>query len=326
MKKSNNTIKSPNKHPIIAIVGPTGTGKSELAVKIARKINGEIISADSRQIYRDLNIGSAKVKGRWKKDKKSGLSFFVYKNIPHHLLDFLPLEKTYSAGEFQKTAEKIIADMRKRGKNPVIAGGTGFWTDSLIFGYKLPDVPPNRKLRRKLVKKKPAELFKILKRLDAARAANIEKENPRRLLRAIEIVAALGKVPKLTRRKKYETLWLGIYPEKNKLSDLIKKRADKMIKKGLIAETKKLIRKTTRQKIKELGFEYQTSLDYLEGKLTRKEFTDELAKKTIAYAKRQMRWFKRNKDIKWFSDAKTAFRHFTDSVLFRSKKRDQKIS
>jgi len=297
---------------IIVILGPTASGKSELAVWLAKKINGEIISADSRQIYRGLDIGTAKVPRD--KNPKSEIrnpkqipktkfqtlkNLFYYKKIRHHLLDIANPKKVFTVAQYQKLAQKAIQDITKRGKIPILCGGTGFWIDAVVYDLKLPEVPPNPKLREKFGKKTASELLKILKKLDPARAETIEQKNPRRLIRAIEIAKAIGKVPQIKKQSPYQTLWLGLKPPKKTLEQKIKNRTNQMLKSGLIRETKKLLKTVSRKRIKEFGFEYKNTLDYIDGKISKEELIETLNKNTLEYARRQMVWFKRNKEIRW---------------------------
>ena len=182
---------------VIVILGQTATGKSALAVKIAKKINGEIISADSRQIYKGLDIGTGKIT---KKEMRG---------VPHHLLDVANPKKKFSVAEYQKLANSAIAEIITKGKTPIICGGTGFYIDAITKGIIFPEVPPNAKLRKTLEKKSTEQLFDMLKNFDKSRARNIkekkEQNNKVRLIRAIEIAKALGKVPKIKKHKqKYE--------------------------------------------------------------------------------------------------------------------------
>src|SRR3989344_6085432 len=198
----------------IAIVGPTASGKSELAVKIAKRFNGEIISADSRQVYRGLDIGTGKVPNdfsnyprissnasrittsriRGKFDIIRGkFEKYVYKGVPHYCIDFVSPKKVFTVADFKKCAEAAIKDITNRGKIPILCGGTGFYIDSVLYNLPIPNVPPNQKLRKQLSKKSAEELFKILKKMDPKRAKTIDPHNPRRLIRAIEIVKTTGK-------------------------------------------------------------------------------------------------------------------------------------
>lgn len=281
---------------LIAVVGPTASGKSEYAVKVAKKVNGEIISADSRQVYRGLDIGTGKVRGRWRQGR------FVYKGIPHYCIDFVSPKKTFTVQEFKKCAKAAIKDISGQGRTPVLVGGTGFWVDTVVYDLDLPEVPPDWKLRRILETKTAAGLLKILRKLDPRRAKNIEQKNPRRLIRAIEIAKALGKVPTIHKKERYKTTWIGLNPGSRALKQEITRRTAKMLKGGLISECKKLLKsKVSKKRIEEFGFEYKTILDYLDKKISREKIHPKLVRDTLKYVRRQMTWFGRNKKIRWIS-------------------------
>ena len=267
---------------IIVILGQTATGKSSLAVKIAKKIGGEIISADSRQVYKGLDIGTGKIT---KKEMRG---------ILHHLLDVANPKKKFSVAEFQKLAIYSISEILKRGKVPIICGGTGFYIDAITKGTIFPEVPPNNKLRKQLSKKSAIAVFKVLQKLDPARAKNVDPKNKVRLIRAIEIVKALGKVPKIKEVKPtYKFIKIGLYLPSDKLKKKVEKRVKKMFKDGLLKEIKKLKRAgISNKRLKELGFEYSDPT------------YEKVVKETLNYAKRQMTWFKRDKEIKWFDAEK----------------------
>lgn len=301
-----------NRHMcLIAVVGPTASGKSELAVKIAKQINGEVISADSRQIYRGLDIGSAKIPGKWlsqnvhlkerSRDKMNiQKNIFLYRDVPHHCIDFINPKNIYTVAEFKKCAENAIQVIANRGKIPIIAGGAGFWVDALVYDLPLPAVLPNQNLRKKLAKKNSKELFALLQNIDPKRAQTVDPKNPRRLIRAIEIAKIIGRVPLIKKCSPYNTLWLGLNPPKTVLKKRIQARTHAMLKDGLVKETKKLlIQGVPRSRVQEFGFEYRATLDYLDGKIIQQELYERIVRDTLRYAKRQMRWFKRNKDIQW---------------------------
>ena len=281
---------------ILVIVGPNASGKSDYAVRIAKKINGEIISADSRQVYKGLDIGSCKIT---KKEMRS---------IPHHCLDIADPKKVFTAEDFQRCAGKAIEDILSRGKTPIIVGGTGFYIDAALGRIKLGGVPPNYELRKKLKKKSAEELLKILKKIDPARARTVEQKNPRRLIKAIEI-ATICKMSQTKFRsqfdlnlvwdKKADIIWLGIKRSPEELKKRIHKRLLKRLP-GIISEVKKLRRGgLSWKRLFELGLEYRYTSLYLHGKLSKKEFTDQLETAIWHYAKRQMTWFKKNKEIRW---------------------------
>lgn len=291
------------KPKIIVIVGPTASGKSELAVALAKKFNGEIISADSRQVYKGLNLGTGKVPGKW----KNGV--FLYKKVPHYCIDFVSPQKSFSASEFKARAARAIQDMGNRGKLPIIVGGTGFWIDVLIHDFELPKVSPNLKLRKQLAKKSATELFRILQKMDPQRAQTIDRKNPRRLLRAIEIVKVLGTVPKLNQRAPYTPLWIGTWVSKEALRKKIHKRLLARIREGMIAEGRQLRKQELSWKrFYELGLEYKFLANLLQKKISPPQMKIELERAILQYARRQVVWFQRNKKIRWISGSRAAHR------------------
>jgi tRNA dimethylallyltransferase len=292
---------------ILIIVGPTASGKSELAVKLARHFNGEIISADSRQIYRGLDIGSGKVEGMWKsggrEGKRGGKKVFLYKSVPHYLIDEASPRVQYSVARFQREGSKVIKDILRRGKLPIICGGTAHWVDALVYGQSLPAVKPNAKLRKQLEKLSLIQLYAKLKKLDPERAAEIDANNPRRLIRALEIVMTTGKpVPKQAQQSRYDAMWLGIKTDQKSLEGKIQKRLRARIKAGMIKEVKKLRKQgLSWKRLESFGLEYKFVTLYLQGKLSRLEMEAQLLLAIRQFAKRQMTWWKRNANIYWSS-------------------------
>lgn len=280
------------KKQIIVILGPTASGKSDLAVKLAQKINGEIISADSRQVYTGMNIGTGKIT---RKEMSS---------IPHYLLNIKDPKKQFTVVDFKKLAEKKIEEILKKNKTPIICGGTGFYIDAIVNDINFIQIGPDKKLRKELEKKSIEELFKILKKLNPARAKNIDSKNKRRLIRAIEI-AKNHKIIKpqnhKIKRNNYEFLEIGIKTENKKLRKLIHDRLIKRIKKGMIAEIKKLHKNgVSWKRLDDFGLEYRFVSRHLRGLLSRDEMIQQLETKIWQFSKRQKTWFKRNKNIKWF--------------------------
>lgn len=282
------------KPKIICIVGPTATGKSDLAVKIAKDIGGEIISADSRQIYKGLNIGTGKIT-----KKEMG-------GIPHHMIDVADPRKKFTVTKFVFKSKKIIDQIIKRRKVPIVTGGTGFYIDALINGVIFPDVKPDTKLRKELDKKNNSSLYLILKKLDGNRAKQIDPNNKRRLIRAIEIASKLGKIPPITSKKsEYDSLWLGIEVNRDQLKLFIHDRLLKRIKKGMIAEAKKLHSNgLTFKRMAELGLEYKYLAKFLNKEMTKNEMIQKLDTEIWRYAKRQITWFKKEKKINWIQRQK----------------------
>lgn len=291
-------------HPkpiLIIITGPTASGKSELAVQLAKKFRGEIISADSRQLYRFLTIGTAKVSGRW----KDGL--FTYRGIPHFLIDEINPRQRFTVAEYQARAAALIRAIHSRHHIPLLVGGSGFYIRAVVYALHLPPVPPNPTLRRRLAHKTPDELFQILRGLDKKRSATIEKQNPRRLIRAIEIATALDHVPPMRQDQPYRTLWIGLGLPTSVLTRRIKKRVQRMLARGLLREVERLLqRRVSKKRIREFGFEYSACLDYLDGRLNPQELGTALVRQTLTYVRRQMAWLKNKKHIHWIRQGRHA--------------------
>ena len=280
-----------SKPKALVIVGPTASGKSDLAVRLAKRLNGEVISADSRQVYKGLNIGTGKI-------TKAEM-----KGVKHHLLDVISPTKQFSVSDYKRLTLSAIAGIVNAGKLPIICGGTGVYIDAITRRAHFPDVPPNKVLRKKLDKLSAEELFKILTKKDRTRAKNIDPHNKVRLIRALEIIKSLGKVPPPTANYLLPTaefIYLGLKPKD--LDKRIKKRLLKRIP-GIVREAKKLSPKRAH----ELGLEYRFAMLYIKGKLTRAKFVEGLNTAINQYAKRQTTWFKRNKEITWHESAQSAY-------------------
>lgn len=284
------------KNKMIVILGPTASGKSELAVKLAKKFNGEIISADSRQVYKGMDIGTGKVTKKEMED------------IPHHLLDVASPKRKFTVVQYRKLALKAIEKIFKKGKIPIICGGSGFYIQALIDGLTIPPVPPDWKLRKKLEKKPIEKLYKILKKLDPERAKSIDRKNKRRIIRAIEIAKKLKKIPPLKKEPlPYRVLILGIKREKEELKKLIRKRLLKRLRRGMVAEVKRLKKLgISWKRLEEFGLEYRWVARYLQGKISKKEMIEKLQKEIEDYARRQMVWFKKDQRIIWIKNQKEA--------------------
>jgi len=276
------------KPKLIVILGPTASGKSDLAIKIAKNINGEIISADSRQVYKKMDIGTGKI---MKKEMRG---------IPHYMLDIVSPQKQITVAEYRQKALLAMNKIFKKGKTPIICGGTGFYIRALVEGLDIPKVEPDWKLRKELENKSIEELFKQLKKLDPQRAKNIDSKNRRRLIRAIEIIKKTGKpVPVLEKQPKFNALYIGIKKSPLELKKSINKRIDEMIKMGLEKEMKKLIQKYGQTTVLKNTIGYK---EWNESE-NKKEIANAIKLHTLQFAKRQMTWFNKypGKKIHWVS-------------------------
>lgn len=283
------------KIPVIVVSGPTASGKSALALKIAEKYGGEIVSADSMQIYKELSVGTAKP------DKSE------IKRVPHHLVDILEPEEKFSAADFKKRAEEAIEDISSRGRLPIIAGGTGLYIDSLLYSTGFSHPKENPKLRRELAEMNEKEgadaVYAILKSLDGDAAEKIHKNNVKRVIRAIEIIKSTHKSLEESVEKplgvspKYEVLYVFINPDRQELYRRIDRRVDEMMEQGLLDEAKMLFGRNVlpdATSVQAIG--YKEFFGVFRGEKSLSDAVDELKRDTRRYAKRQVTWFSRRKD------------------------------
>lgn len=270
------------------IVGPTATGKSDYAVALAKKVNGEVVSADSRQVYRGLDIGSGKI------------TQAEMQSVPHHMLDIADPMQVYTAQDFARDASAALEDILRRGKTPIVVGGTGFYIDALFKRVTLPEVPVNPALRKALESKSAAELFDDLQEKDPRRAKTIDQHNKVRLVRALEIVDALGAVPEQNLTElPYSIHWIGLDWPDEVLKERIKVRLEKRFD-GIVTELKTLIKNgVSHERLDDLGLEYRYVSRYVRGLINKDACITELEKEIWHYAKRQRTYFKKNKDIRW---------------------------
>ncbi len=280
------------KTKIVVIVGPTTVGKSDFAVKYALENNGEIISADSRQVYNGLDIGTGKIT----KEEMRG--------VKHYLLDVAKPEEVFNVERFRELASRAIEEIKSRNKLPIICGGTGFYIDSLVSNISYPDVPHNRDLRKELENKNAHELFDILNKLDSSYAQklnNSEKNNRQRLIRSIEIAKSIGKIPEINKTDSpYEVKWIGLNLPFPELKERIHNRLINRLENGMIEECINLNKDgMSYERMEELGLEYRYISRFLNGKMKKEEMIKELESEICKYAKRQLVWFKRNKKIMW---------------------------
>lgn len=280
---------------IIAIVGPTASGKTSLSLSLAKIFNGEIINADSRQVYKEMDIGTAKPV----KDKKKKNYYVV--GIRHHLVDIVSPGQEFTLAHYKEQAFTAIDDIIKRGKLPIIVGGTGLYVKAIIENYDIPAVPPNLALRAKLNKKSLPELAMMLMKHNPESAKKIDLNNPRRVMRALEVILSGNKFG-LKEKKlpaRYQVLQLGIDLPREELYRRINERVDEQIDSGLLLEVKKLSKKYSWILPAMSGIGYKQIGFYLRNELTLPEAVEMIKRDSRRYAKRQATWFRKEKNIKW---------------------------
>lgn len=279
-----------NKPKIVVIVGPTASGKTSLSIALAKRFDGEIVSADSRQVYKGLDIGSGKVT----KEEMEG--------IPHHLLNVADPNDVYNVTDFVRDGRAAIADILEKGRLPIVAGGSFFYVDALLGRVSTPEVPPNPELRKMLEEKSTEELFQELEAKDPRRAADIDAQNRVRLIRALEIVEMLGKVPESTSENLYDALVIGIDTPKEVLHQNIHNRLYARLEEGMIEEVTSLHENgLSYERLESFGLEYRFIAQFLQEKINREEMLERLEFEIRHFAKRQMTWLKRDTSIQWFT-------------------------
>ena len=290
--------------PIVYVIGgPTASGKSKLAVELAKKVNGEIISADSMQIYKEMNIGTAKVN----KEEMQG--------VQHYLVDFVSPDERYSVSNFKKDAEKAIEEILAKGKTPIVVGGTGLYIDSLIYGIEFQNEEVDLEYRKKLNKIADKEglenLYKMAQEIDPEAMKKISVNDKKRIIRVLEIYHKTGKTKteqEAQSRKnevKYEYKVFAITMDREKLYERIEKRVDSMIEQGLTEEVKQILNRYHTFPTAMQGLGYKEVVEYLEGSCTKEEMIEKIKKETRHYAKRQLTWFRKNKETIWLDGAKS---------------------
>jgi tRNA dimethylallyltransferase len=297
---------------LIIICGPTSTGKTSLGIKLCRKFDGEIISADSRQLFKYMDIGTGKkpAVSRMKGTvpfNTVGEGFWKVGGVYIHLYDVVEPDRKFSVARFKDAATKEIESIWRRGKTPFLVGGTGFYIAAVLGETEFPRVPPDWELRRELEKLSTEELFEKLQKLDPERAKTIDPKNPRRLIRAIEIAADSP-----TRRVENSkpdgfflgggerVLKIGLTAPREVLYDRADRWAEAIINNGLLEEVQDLINRGYRDAEPLKGIIYQTAVDHLDGEITKEETLQKIKFDLHGYIRRQLTWFKRDKEIKWF--------------------------
>lgn len=285
------------KPKVIVICGPTASGKTSLSVELAKKCNGEIISADSMQIYKDMNIGTAKVT----QEEMQG--------IKHYMIDIVSPTERYSVAEFKVQAEKAIEEILKKGKTPIIAGGTGLYVNSLIYNIQYNDIKIDEEYRKYLEERVEKEglqsLYEEAKNIDFEAMKSISQNDKKRILRVLEMYHQTGKtkteLEKESRKEevKYDYKVYAINWEREELYKRINKRVDIMIEQGLIKEVENILKKYDKFPTAMQGLGYKEVVEYLDKKITKEEMIEKIKMETRRYAKRQITWFKKIENVKW---------------------------
>ena len=299
---------------VVVIVGPTASGKTALSIALAKRINGEIISSDSMQIYKDMDIGTAKVT----KEEMDG--------IKHYLVDFVSPEKRYTVSDFKKDCTLAIEEIIKKGKTPIIVGGTGLYADSMINGIEYPDMEFDDEYRNELMERSqdPEELLKLwneANKIDPEAMLKISKNDRKRIIRVLEIYKATGKTKtqmEIESRKngpKYDFKVFAVSMDRELLYDRINRRVDIMINNGLEDEVRNIIKKYNSFPTALQGIGYKEVVEYFDGKISREEMIDKIKQESRRYAKRQLTWFRKNKDIIWLDSNKNTIDFNVEEII-----------
>lgn len=291
------------KPKVVVIVGPTASGKTAVSIELAKKINGEIISADSMQIYKYMDIGTAKP------------TLEEMQGIKHYMLDVVMPDETFNVAKYKSMAESAIEGILKKGKVPIIVGGTGLYINTLVDGIEFADVPGDEEYRNELIEKGYREgamsIYKELEKVDSESAKKIDPNNIRRVARALEMYKVTGKTKTqldIESRKevKYDYRLFGMEWDRETLYNRIDLRVDKMIEAGLIDEVRNVTEKFKISNTAVQGLGYKEVIEYLNGNISYEEMIEKLKLETRHYAKRQLTWFRRDKRIKWIKPDENA--------------------
>lgn len=304
------------KEKLIVLIGPTAVGKTKLSIELAKKFNGEIISGDSMQIYKGMDIGTAKI------------TFDEMAGVPHHLIDIKEPNEGFSTAEFQELVRMKIAEIRARGKQPMIVGGTGLYIQSVIYDYQFTDAPSDPDFRRELEKLAAEQgsefLHRELVKVDPVSAANIHPNNVRRVIRALEVKHCTGQTASEHQENQspellYDTAIVGLTMDREMLYERINMRVDMMVDQGLLDEVKYFYDAGLKdcQSIQAIG--YKELYDYFDGKVSREEAIETLKQNSRRYAKRQLTWFRNKMEVEWFDmsaeeDAEKKFAEITNFI------------
>lgn len=285
------------KKRIIVIVGPTAVGKTSLSISLARRLDGEIISGDSMQVYRGMDIGTAKIRPE------------EMEGIPHHLIDIRNPDETYSAAEFKRDVNEKVTEITEKNRIPILVGGSGLYIQAALYDYNFSDIPRDEKWTEKLMKEAREDgidrIYRKLKEVDPEQAEKIHPNNHRRIIRALEIYEATGKTKtewekEQKRESPYDPLIIGLTMEREKLYEQINRRVDQMMENGLLEEVETLYRQgfENTQAMKAIG--YKEFIPYLEGEIMLEDAIETLKRNSRRFAKRQYTWFRNKLPVTWY--------------------------
>ena len=295
---------------LLAIVGPTGTGKTDLALELAKQFNGEIISADSRQIYTGMDIGTGKEIRNSKHEIRKSEGSWVVDGVPIYLYDVIDPDQSFSVAEFQQLAYKKIDEIHKQSKLPILVGGTGLYVRAVIQGLKIPQVQPDKRLRKRFEKKPLGALLKELEEVDPKAYLKVDKSNPRRVIRALEVYYKTGKtLSSLAKKYKpnFGSLIIGLTAPREILYEKADKRIESWFEKGFIDEVKRLLKKYPPSLSSMSSLGYRQVISYLEKKTTLAEAIQRTKFDHHSYIRRQLTWFKKEPNIFWFDISGNSF-------------------
>lgn len=304
---------------LLVIIGPTGTGKSGLALHLAKKYNGEIVSADSRQIYTGMDIGTGKEIESSKIKIKKSENYWTVNGIPIHLYDVILPDKTFSVAQYQQLAYGVINDIHARNKLPILVGGTGLYIRAVAEGLKIPKVAPDLKLRAKLESRSLASLVNELEKVDPETANGIDKSNPRRIIRALEVFYISGESFSRLKGKfktEFETLKIGLTSERRYLYERVDNQVEKWFEQGFIEEVKSLFAKGNRENLTSMtSLGYRQVGMYLRGRISLDEAKQRIKWELHNYIRAQLTWFRKELSISWFDISAEDFKKEVSNLI-----------